>query len=333
MMALQILEPTAGAQIGSGIGQGLARGLNQAIEDKYKAMERNRFAQQLEEGGYDKNTARILSQIRQDSPKEFVRLVQGMRGDQNPQPQMDQSGVEQLGMPEQPQSPMNFAQRIGARNQLDAQRSNPVEVHEQKKAIDARDKYVSNLKEGYKAKKDQGALARQIKSLIEKHPDAWPNLLTRYAPAKYHARNPILQKINADMNKLVDLAAAASVKGQGGKATATLLNLKKEEKPAINMPRETVLALLNDLINEEDQSREKIDKYRSIVKSNNGKTPLDIQDLVEYADGKSDMTMKSENAAPKLQEDEKGDIYENGIFLGNKNDPEFIKKLKEMMAQ
>lgn len=133
----------------------------------------------------------------------------------------------------------------------------------------------------YKAQSQAAKIAKEMKANLLKNKKYWPGPITGNLPGEVQnilQRNPHVRKYSADANKLVQAIANT----RKGTVTNYKLVLEALSKADLSKPIETQVALLDEVINDYDESAKR-QKYINSLKDKDGNYPLDLaQKSVEF---------------------------------------------------
>lgn len=234
---MQIInDPSFGELFGKQLGTGLGSALQGLAHQKVNALQRQHSAQTFQQGGYNPETANILSLLAEQNPQKLPEILAMLGAGQGQQGEQQQEG----------QTP-NFAESIGRAQQIKQQES-PAQIKAQEENITKRDKvlHLYNLARNMREGLDKGVVTGLGADILGK--------LSPYVLAQWYGE-PTAQYAQQSADFVN--AKAEALKGVVSKAR---LNLFERAKPGLDKSSEVNKRSL------EDVEKESLRQYKEMVK-------------------------------------------------------------------
>lgn len=327
------------ASLGSAFGTGIAKPIEQGLDflmqnkmqsvlDKTKRyqseQERNRIAETLSPILGPKTSQFLASQSPENQKYLFQNFgaLSGLESILGGEQSGDQQDRMSSGMPQNDQKAQLIKDLFTSPAQKRSERD--LEIKEENLALKKQNQqyqhqqsvkpFLDSEVADYKAQSQASKIAKEMKANILKNKKYWPGPITGNLPAeaqKILQRNPHVRKYSADANKLVQAIAST----RKGTVTNYKLILEALSKADLGQPIETQIALLDEVINDYDESSKR-QKYIHSLKDKHGNYPLDLaQKSVEF-----DLAVKSPLDYPQYYQDGTEYTDDDGIqyvLVGN----------------
>ena len=260
-MADIIPNQSLGAMGARNLSAGLGEGLQALAQHKIKEIQRGKKIQSYQKTfNVSPQDAESLAMLEESSPNTFHHLVSQLGGGTQPGQQLEEG--------QEPQ----FNRFVPGGNKIEAK--------EDRQRVN---KYLDTFHKKSEAISGVGKEARQAKKLLEdiNASGELPGRLTnRFSQKNIPWASSKVRTLETLYEKIINKVAAAEAAGTGFRAAGVLSDAARASKSALDQPYETQLALLDSLIDEENDINNKQKTILALKNKNGGKYPTDLEDML-----------------------------------------------------